>query len=213
MKRQKNIFQYVSYLIIKLLYFALFPFIWIMSMFSYKRVIKNTINYVFFFHPEFANYATAQAQFETADFTSNACTKYKNLYGMTKATVRPSTQSDQNWSGEYQNNTGAMYSTYFDSVYDLKLWLSQHSNYKDFTYRQSGWQGFTVYCTWLKDVGYYTAPYETYQQGAGYYLQKQSTGQKYINILTILVTVGVALSVIYYVIRLIKKKKKPKSGM
>jgi hypothetical protein len=175
------------------------------SLFRKETIVKNAITFIFFGKNNWINILYAQMQFESADFKSNAFLKHKNALGMTKPTVRPTTFSET-WSGEYGNNTGASYSSYFDMVYDMKLYIEQFKDYKTYTYNVGSLPyDLGVYTMWLFENGYYTASPVAYELGVGSYYNKRKSSV--LNYVYILVSLGVSLTVLFYVIRAIRKRK------
>jgi len=149
----------------------------------------------------------AQMKHETGNFKSNAYKTYHNCFGMTKVTQRATTQLMQAWAGEYQNNTGAIYKSDFDSVYDMMLYIrAKIGNGENWVIKLTGESGFTAYLTWLKEQGFYTADYVAYQRAAGaYYQAKGITNSVWFSIALTVLTLGVSITVLFYTIRKVRK--------
>jgi hypothetical protein len=107
-----------------------------------------------------ARLLTAQAAFETAEFTSDVYQNNKNAFGMRQPRVRETTSlGDKN---EY-----ASYGSVEDSVKDRLLW-------DDFN--TVGYDGATVetFCQKLNKLSYFEAPYLQYKNGVNAYYKKLS---------------------------------------
>lgn len=200
-------FRYIAFLV---LYYALLPLIWVVSMFNRKNFIDNTINYVFFFYPNLVPYIISQSKFETGNYESPACKQYKNLFGMNKASVRPQVMGFL-WSGEYANNQGVAYKSYFQSAYDMYLYLSSLPEWSSLK-SIKGSSGLTFYVGMLQEHNYFTADVVTYQQGVGAIYQTMGTTKsKVLFMFKMLVVVGVSLTLLYYIIRYFRKLRSLKN--
>lgn len=109
---------YSKLLVLRFIYILMYPF------------AKNKVNLAFslisLYRPKETRLLYAQAQFETGDFKSAICKENKNLFGMKRASVRFRYQNNE------LNRNHITYPTYFDSIFDMILWL-EYANIKDFS--------------------------------------------------------------------------------
>lgn len=102
-----------------------------------------------------AKVISAQAAFETGNFTSLIWKENNNLFGMKEPQVRDTTATGT-------NRNHATYNDIEDSLEDFILY------YQYFEYPE-GFETIEDYVKALKEKGYFEAPFGQYLQGVQYY--------------------------------------------
>ena len=118
-----------------------------------KDIYSYLIEIGFYFKQ--AQYITAQAAFETANFTSQVYKENNNLFGMKDASQRPNKQNG------LKNGYG-YYNDIYESLKDFALY------YKYYKYSVV-YESLKDYVTSLKKNGYFTATEKEYYNGVNFY--------------------------------------------
>lgn len=110
------------------------------------------------FPEQIAQYVTAQAAFETGNFTSRIFYENNNLFGMKLAKKRETTAKGE-------NRGHAVYDNIKDSIQDFVLY------YKAFGY-PANFKTIRDYITAIKQKKYFASDLEDYLSGVHHYLRK-----------------------------------------